>query len=248
MKKKIKKKYIILLGIFLVLLAIGVFFQFTAVGYRLTVPYRNFDKLTNNVYIDQTFSGDKNEVERIVDEAMSRVSDFWGTLESSPVIIISDNEKTLKKLGGDHDTTVIVFFGAHCYISVSGEYLNVDIVAHEITHAELYERLYKGKILPQTLIPTWFDEGVATQNDYREQYSEQIWKEKTNFGENVIALDEMDTYAKFYAGDVEDRRLRYLISRHEVKVWIEQNGMNALLNLIEQVNQGGDFYELYNVQ
>lgn len=55
----------------------------------------------------------------------------------------------------------------------------------------------------------------------------------------------MDTPAEFYAGNVDDRRLRYLISRHEVKEWIDKNGKDALIQLIEKVNAGEDFYELY---
>ena len=246
MKRKHKsKRYFIMIGILFLLICAGIFVQFTPMGYRMTVPYRNFEKIEGNVYIDNTFSGDKNEVIDIIDKAKARVLDFWGELKSSPVIIISDNTNTTKKLGGDHDTTLLVFRGAHCYISISDEYLNVDIVAHEITHAEFYERLYSGMIWPKALVPTWFDEGVATQNDYREQYSEETWHEKTDSGINVIPLEQMDTASKFYAGDVEEKRFRYMISRHEVKNWIERNGMDGLLSLTKKVNQGENFHTLY---
>lgn len=244
-KRKLKRGAIIPVALLVVFIGIGFFFQFSSIGYRMTVPYRNFDEVQDNVYVDDTYSGDKDEVIEIINEATDRVSQFWGEIEASPIVIVSDNISTLSKLGGDHDTTRIVFFGAHSYISISDEYLNVDIVAHELTHAELYERLYKGKIFPKTLIPMWFDEGVATQNDYRKQYGEEAWQEKTESGANVIALNEMDTAAKFYAGDVEDRRFRYLISRHEVKGWIDRNGINSLLELIDQINKGTDFYGLY---
>ncbi len=211
----------------------------------MTVKYRNFTQAQTNVYIDNLYSGDRDEVLAIINDAKDRVSGFWGNVESNPVIIISDKQKTIEKLGGDHDTSTMVFFQAYCYISVSNEYLNIDIVAHELTHAELHTRLYKGK-LPHSMIPIWFDEGTATQNDYREDYSEETWLEKTNNGANTIKLDEMDTASKFYAGNAEDRKFRYLISRHEVKRWIEKNGVDKLIELINSVNAGKNFYELYD--
>ena len=243
--RKIKKRYLIpLIVIMIVISAAVIFFQFTPLGYRMTVPYRNFTEIQKNVYVENNYSGDSGEIKSLVDEARNRVFEFWGNIESAPIVIVSDNAETLKKLGGDHDTATAIVFGAYSYISVSNEYLNVDVLAHEMTHAELHKRLYKGK-LPQTLIPIWFDEGVATQNDYREQYSDETWYERTNNGSDTIELDDMDTATEFYAENADDRRFRYLISRHEVKEWIEKNGMDALIRLIEKVNLGEDFYELY---
>lgn len=199
----------------------------------------------SNVYIDNSYSGDKDKVIKIINAAKDRVSDFWGNIESSPTIIISDNEKTIAKLGGDHDIKTMVLFRAYSYISISNEYLNVDIIAHELTHAELHARLYKEQ-LPHTMIPSWFDEGIATQNDYREQYSEETWKERTNNGSQIIKLGDMDTASEFYAGNLEDRRLRYMISKYEVKSWIEKNCLEDLIELINRVNAGENFYDLYN--
>ena len=56
----------------------------------------------------------------------------------------------------------------------------------------------------------------------------------------------MDTPIEFYSGDVEERRFRYMISKHEVKNWIEKNGVENLIELIERVNLGDDFNEVYN--
>lgn len=47
------------------------------------------------------------------------------------------------------------------------------------------------------------------------------------------------------AGNVDDRRFRYLICRHEVKEWIDKNGIDELIRLIEKVDAGQVFCELY---
>lgn len=128
------------------------------------------------------------------------------------MIIICDDENTLRKLGGDRDTAIVVIFKTYCYIVVSTEFLNVNVVAHEMTHAEVPTRIFKSKFWYQSLIPTWFDEGIELQNDYRPKYNEDAWKEVTNNGENVVDLNNIDTSAKFYAGETEERRYRYIIS------------------------------------
>lgn len=223
-RRKLKKRFILLIVILLVLSASVIFLQITPIGYRMTVPYRNFSELQNNVYVANDYSGNMDDLISILDEAAIRVSEFWGNTESSPIIIISDNEKTLRKLGGDHDTATVVFFRVYSYISISLEYLNVDIMAHEMTHAELHARIYDGK-LPQKLFPTWFDEGVATQNDYRVKYNDEAWKEATNNDIDIIDLRKIATASEFNSGDVADRVYRYIVSRHEVKDWIERNGI-----------------------
>lgn len=245
-KRKLKKRFLIpVIIIVLLLIAALYYFQFSAFGYRMSVPFRNFTEIRKNVYVDNGYSGDMDEVKSIVDEATARVSDFWGDVQSSPVIIISDTEKTISKLGGDHDTQTAVFFKAYSYISLSDEFLNVDILAHELTHAELHDRIYKGKLIP-TKVPIWFDEGIATQNDYREQYDDDEWIEKTDNGSKVIPLDKIDQADEFYAGDVDTIRLHYIVSRHEVKQWLKTNGMDSLDKLIEGVNKGENFTELYD--
>lgn len=245
-RKQIKKSYIVLIAVLIIILTVVIIFvQFTSLGYRMTVPLRGFTEEDSNVYIHKKFTGDIEESVKAVNEARKRVKEYFGEIESNPMIIICDDEKTLTKLGGDHDTATAVIFKAHSYIVVSSEFLNVDVVAHEMTHAEVHTRIFKGKFWYQSLVPTWFDEGVALQNDYRERYNEYAWKEITNNGETAADLNDMDTSLEFYAGEIEDRRQRYIISKHEVSKWVELNGKDTLLDLLEKINQGEDFNNLY---
>ena len=178
---------------------------------------------------------------------MERDSVFFGELQctDTTIIIICDDDKLLSKLGGDHDTKTTLsalFDMKKNYISVSDEYLNIDIIAHELTHAELHTRL-NMKALKS--IPTWFDEGLATQNDYREQYGLDAWIEQTDNGKNALPLEDMDTGFEFYADPVEDRRFRYLNAKHEVSVWMDTHQQIGLLELLDKLNNGEEFDVAY---
>ncbi len=55
----------------------------------------------------------------------------------------------------------------------------------------------------------------------------------------------MDTPAEFYAGEAKDRRFRYLNAKHELNEWLATHGQQGLLELIDQLNKGEDFYTAY---
>lgn len=247
--KKVKKKHIIIATIAFMLILIGIFFiQFTSLGYKMTVPLRGYTQDKDNIYIDKDFKGDSSKVLSIIDEAHKRLATFWGNTESKPTIIISDNEKTLKKLGWTGNpalTTTVVFFGAHNYVVISPKGLNIDVTAHELTHAELHYRLYKGKILPKTLIPIWFDEGIAMQNDYRENYNYDAWVKVTNNGKNITDFSQLKSQSQFYNANIDVRRYNYIISKHEVGEWLKTHSVDDLIALINAVNEGKSFDKLY---
>ena len=247
MKMKAKKKKIILcccISVILLLLMAAVYiFQFTGLGYRMSVPYRSsFEKAADNIYVNKNYSGNIKEAIQLTEEALERDRAFFGKLQctDTTIIIFCDDDKLLSKLGGDHDTKTS--YTKKNYISVSDKYLNIDIIAHEFTHAELHTRL-NMKALKS--IPTWFDEGLATQNDYREQYGLDAWIEQTDNGKNTVPLEDMDTGSEFYADPVEDRRFRYLNAKHEVSEWMEIHGQNGLLELLDKLNNGEEFGAAY---
>ena len=244
---KAKKKKIILCCcislVLLLLLAAVYIFQFTGLGYRMSVPYRSsFEKVADNIYVNKNYSGNIKEAIQLTEEALERDRAFFGELQctDTTIIIFCDDDKLLSKLDGDHDTKTS--YTKKNYISVSDEYLNIDIIAHEFTHAELHTRL-NMKALKS--IPTWFDEGLATQNDFREQYGLDAWIEQTDNGKNTVPLEDMDTGSEFYADPVEDRRFRYLNAKHEVSEWMEIHGQKGLLELLGKLNSGEEFDTAY---
>ena len=248
---KAKKGKMILSVIFSLILLIvaGVvwFFEFNSTGYRMSVSHRaSFEKISDNVFINRDYARNRDEITGLINKAKSRAADFYGSLtcQDHTVIIICDDDKLLAKLGGDHDTHHITLFPVkRSYVSVSTEYLTVDVLAHELTHAELYERL-SGKAFRR--VPTWFSEGIALQNDYREQYGPEAWAEQTDNGKNIVAHEDMDTAAEFYSGTKEDRRFRYLNAKHAVVEWLEKHGLQGFMALIDRLNGGQAFSAAYD--
>ena len=241
-----KKRAFLFITILLILAAVvGAMFQFTQFGYLMTVPYRSaFTEIVSRVYINRNYTGNQQELLAMIEQAKDRVKAFFGELHfpDGTIFIICDDEKMTRKLGEDHGTVIFYFPSETHYICISDEYLELDILAHEITHAELHTRLSSEA---QKRIPTWFDEGIALQNDYRERYSEAQWAEQTNNGENAFVLEDMDTPSEFYAGGAEDRRFRYLNAKHELNVWMTSHGQQGLLELLDRLNGGADFNTAY---
>ena len=248
MKAKKGKKILSVIFSFILLFVAGEvwFFEFNPTGYRMSVSHRaSFEKISDNVFINRYYAENRDEITGLINEAKSRVTNFYGSLTcpDHTVIIICDDEKLLAKLGGDHDTQTVLFPVKKSYVSVSNEYLNVDVLAHELTHAELRERL---SVKALRRIPTWFDEGIALQNDYREQYSPETWAEQTENGKHIVAHEDMDTGAEFYSGTKEDRRFRYLNAKHDVAEWMETHGFQGFMDLIDRLNGGEDFSTVYS--
>lgn len=241
-----KKRDLLFITILLILAAVVVaVFQFTQFGYLTTVPYRSaFTEIASHVYINRDYAGDQQELLEMIEQAKDRARTFFGDVrfQDETIFIICDDEKLTRKLGEDHAAIIFNFPSEVRYICVSDEYLELDILAHEITHAELHTRLSAEA---QKRIPTWFDEGIAMQNDYREKYSEAQWTQQTDNGKNAVALEDMDTPAEFYAGEAEDRRFRYLNAKHELDVWMTSHGQQGLLELLDRLNGGADFNTAY---
>ena len=190
MKSKKRKNLLIIIILVLgaLVTATVYFFQFNQYGYIMTIPYRSaFTEIADHVYINKTNARDHQEILDLIKQAEERDRSVWGDLRylDETFFIICDDENLIRKIGEDHATVTISFPSEKHYICISDEYLELDILAHEITHAELRARLTARA---QGKVPTWFDEGLALQNDYRERYSEGQWISQTGNGKTLSPL------------------------------------------------------------
>lgn len=260
MRNKLKGRSIILIAVVAMIIVVGVasiiFFQFTNIGFCMTIRLRNFTEVEHHIFINNNGSICENEAIEAVNEARHRVADLFGEeLQSDPVIIFSDNPRTYRRTG---EATVYTFtlHRVFSYISISHRNLNADIIAHEITHAELHFRLINGRMFRfenyiRNTIPLWFDEGLSSIPDHREMFSREVWERK------IVHAGYVADVTMFPATEFRDDRAmdsplfalhitnNFLLARHEVMAWIEYNGTEGLLRLIDAVRDGADFAEIY---
>lgn len=236
--------------VIILVIAAVVLFLNTSFGKVLTVRYRGFTEISTNIYLDQQC--DQQIIEELLQltkDSRLRAEAFWGELESEPVLIFSDNQERFAGLGlsvNSAANSLFVFNGAKNYIAVYFPKADIDILAHEMSHAELHKRIYQGpnRYTNSQLVPMWFDEGLAMQVDYREKYGDGAWLRMTEEGSST-ALSDIVSPAQFFTGDSDERTGHYIVSRYEVKTWYEQHGHERLLELIQGINDGKEFAELY---
>ena len=234
-----KKKIVSFAILSTIVLAIFLGTNFTKIGYMSTIKYHGFKEVRDNIFIDNNYLDEDEEILSMIDTANERNEDFFGELEGKTVIIVTDDEEKLNKLGNPSSTaftTTYVFKGAHNYTVVSGEKAELDVVAHELSHAEIHSRLYKNKWSSKDSIPIWFDEGLAMQNDYRDKYSESEFEKISDARDITDISDEA-----FFDSNKEIRVENYILAKHMVSTLIKDKRKEEIFNLIDRVNNGEKF-------
>lgn len=84
----------------------------------------------------------------------------------------------------------------------------------------------------------WFNEGLATQVDYRDNYSIEAWNRITSNGSDIRDVQKLSTSKLFYDIDPLGRRDNYTLAKHEVKQWYEKAGTEGLVELINRFKKG----------
>lgn len=235
MKKK--SRLVVILAILVI--AIFLLANFIKIGYMITIKYHGFKEVRNNIFIDKNYLNEEEEILSIIDAANNRNKAFFGELEGKTVIIVTDEEEKLNKLGNPSSTaftTTYVFNGAHNYTVVAGKKAELDVLAHELSHAEIHSRLYKNKWSSKDSIPIWFDEGLAMQNDYRDKYSEGEFEKISDARDITDISDEA-----FFDSNKEIRVENYILAKHMVSTLIKDKGKEQIFNLIDRVNNGEKF-------
>ena len=173
-------------------------------------------------------SVDNNCRAQVIDEAAGRVADLFGEQTSTPWIRCLD--KPHLGLGKVIGTTNFAP-GLPAIILLNQDGHNVDVIAHEWAHAELAERI---GVLPRTYqIPTWLDEGIAMQVDFRAAYGDGALIKMLEEVKTPI-LGDIESPSTFYAAGVQGRT-HYSWSRCVVAELLKEE---SLASLIERALEG----------
>lgn len=191
-----------------------------------------------------------------------RIDSLFGSNEAKPFILVGTTNEVMQ-LFGDNSTinlqektgmTHLTPFGTYIILSPKG--INIDVLSHELCHAELAHRL--GWQTRRQKIPIWFDEGLAMLVDKRFDYwtvLQQDWRnlidlEKNNPISNSseyyssiktdsllvssFSLENLQTTEQFFT---ENSQIHYFLAQQEVSRWYKKKGQKGLLELIDNLKE-----------
>lgn len=223
------------------------------------------------IYVNPQMS--KEERQNIIllyQKSRLRIDSLFGSTESKPSILVGNTDEVMQLFGnsnlqnqsqGKTGMTHLTPFGAYIILSPNGT--NVDVLSHELSHAELMKRL--GWKTRRQKIPIWFDEGLAMLVDKRFEYwtdLQEDWRslinsEKKDSDSNLysssnfdslkfssFSLQNLQTTEQFFT---ENAQVHYFLAQEEVARWYKKKGQKGLLELIENLKEN-NFEESYKIK
>jgi hypothetical protein len=190
----------------------------------------------DGVLTEDMSGADHQHFAQITREAKSRIGATFGTPRSRPRIVFFSHDAGLGPFAlNRYGSTQFIGQRACIFIGPGGR--NVDVVAHELMHAELQHRV--GALKRILEIPTWFDEGVAMQVDYRKKYD-------LPDGDFVDrdAVRKLVSTSLFNVSDDRALTLHYAMSKTVVASWLSGVGPSALYDMLEEISEGKLFVDV----
>jgi hypothetical protein len=237
-KLKVITRRIVL--IFLVMIPISAFAHFIFFPEQsrsILIDYSDFKKDGRLYFAANTPKNKVDTLKALVELASVRVAQFWGRKNCNPKYIYCESDNDFKRFGSPYKVPALTHVKSCSYIVISNQGIDLDIIAHEISHAEFYERI--GFYNWSFKIPRWFDEGLAMQNDNRSFFSEDTLKIKSDNYNNMPDVKKLKTGRQFNEqGSPEQIMLNFMTAKHEVKNWYTKN---KLLRFIKDINSGKTF-------
>ena len=239
----LKKIIIRVFWVFVIIIPLASFAHFLIFPQQtrsILIDYSSFKK-DGRIYFNPNTARNKiDTLQSLIQQASMRVAGFWGQQTCNPKFIYCDDAQDFKKYGSSNPVPALTHLKLGSYIVISNGGIDLDIIAHEISHAEFYERI--GFYNWSFKIPRWFDEGLAMQNDYRNYYSEDTLKARSDNYKNLPDVRNFKTDGQFYEGSVDRVMLNFMTARHEVKKWYSKK---KLEKLIEDLNSGKSFRDAF---
>lgn len=240
--KKLRKIIRICL-IFIILIPVASFAHFIIFPQEtrsILIDYSNFKKEGRIYYKVSNPHSKIDSLKSLINQASIRINNFWGQKTSNPKFIYCDNEDDFKKYCVNPSAPAVTYLKMGAVIVLRADEMNLDIIAHELSHAEFYERIGFYKF--NYKIPSWFKHGLAMQNDYRDYYSDNNLKAKSDNFKNLPDIKSIKSDRQFYAGSFEQMILNYMTAKHEIKNWYTKEKLNKFLT---DINSGKTFDEAF---
>lgn len=172
----------------------------------------------------------------LLDAARARIRDTFGAPRARPVILFFNDAEAFWPLRlNSHGSTS--FVGSRACVLIGPKGQDVDVVAHELMHAELFDRVgFWGRF---TEVPVWFDEGVAMQVDLRQRYDMPE-------GEPVDTafVRRLERVSQFAVPDDRQLTRHYAAAKAEVSRWLLETGRQGLYARFDRLRAGEPFAQV----
>lgn len=166
-------------------------------------------------------------------ESRSRIQNTFGTPQAKPILIFLDESNSfwslkLNEYGSTH------FIGSKICVIVGTKGRNIDIVAHELMHAEIADRVgYWNRL---TKLPIWFDEGLAMQVDFRSRYNLRNGTDARSAN-----VKKLWSAREFFLPDTDSLTDNYASAKAEVALWVAAVGHKSVYGQLKRLRDGESF-------
>jgi len=235
-----KKTILTLSTIILLVLAFGAY-SFSHIVRSAFIDFLDFNKIDGNIYLSETLPEQANQkITQLIENARTRITEYYGKPEAQPIIIVIGTEQEAKNYRLYDTPGTLYFTPWQNYLVLSYKNMNIDVISHELVHAEIVHRL--GYFTRQQEIPTWFDEGAALQVDLRPNYTKITQISQDEF-QRVITLDSPD---KFWSSDKAQNIKNYQSSKVVVTQFFQEHPSLSLYAMLQMINDGKTFKQIIN--
>lgn len=222
----------------------GTAYPFSPVVRAALIGFSDFHKVGDNLYFESNLN--KTEQESIITllyAAKARISKTFGEPIAEPTIIVVGSAKTANDYGL-HDVPGKFFFTPWGnYLVLNQTQLSLDVTAHELVHAEIAQRL--GYVSRFRDIPTWFDEGVALQVDFRSHY---MFDCVTFNKVEIERVKRLDNPSQFWSKDKDQNIKNYQAAKAAVCELFKRISPSSLYDYLKKIRQGANFYDVFEVK
>ncbi|MEH0155831.1 DUF1570 domain-containing protein [Limibacter armeniacum] len=211
------------------------------------VGFSELKRPHNNLYIsDDVDSSMENSLLEKIYSAEQNIALFFGDKSSSPIILAGNNQEFIHYFGAQRNVPGVCHNALNnTYIVLGPNGLNIDVISHEMTHAELIHRV--GWFNREYEIPTWFDEGLAMMLDHRyDTIGDIMWERLTLNGEFAPRLHQMENMKGFLEVSEISPYISYMTSKREVQRWWDIVGLQGFNEFTGLIRAGTPFKKAYS--
>jgi hypothetical protein len=213
------------------LLIISVAFAFPgASSCVMLIRFSGLETLSDGTRVQgQSTNLERLQVLELQRQAKARISKTFGSPRAKPIVVFLKNRPAFFPfLFNEYGSTQSV--GTRACVMIGPKGTNINVVTHELMHAELFERVGMWRRL--TMIPAWFDEGVAMQMDFRSEYD---LKQPNN---DLASVQTLKSNSKFNAGNDQQLTQHYAFAKAIVAKWLTKIGFSNLFSSLERIRVG----------